>query len=244
MNSREARILAGDGAGLPSRQAYLNPEAVRAQKVRLALRAEHGRDWDGTADNDNIAWPLAKALLAEGNEELLKYAMKYRRIYDQAKSDAQLGGSGVSLKDGFSLDQRTVIKANGNIAYKGVRVVSSGDPKDTAPMMKVMPFAVDESGIERNAIKVPRVWNGDRPVNDMIDAKTLLHQLQMALGPVCEPFEMACIDAATLAEVGAASGASSRDGKPAAGRAICHLALITIRDMLGAIGRSDIKLDT
>lgn len=214
-------------------------KAMHKQKKRLAKRAKIGADWDGRSSaNDNQNWPLAKALLSEGNTELLKYALAYRRIYDSAKSEVVLGGSGATLDGGMSLDQRVHIRNNGTIAYKGIREVSAA-PQEVAPTMRVKPSGDDDSAPQRSSSTVPKPWRGDSAVNDMIDAKTKLSWLQHRLGHLCEPFELACIDGATLQEVGNAAGIANRAGSMGAGRALVHTALITVRDALGEVKRAD-----
>ena len=234
--SKRHALLAGEGAGLPARQAYNDSEkpGVHAQKARIAARTRHVKnDWDGAANDNEQSWPLATALLKEGNGDLLKYALAYRRIYDRAKSEAMLGASGARLDAGVALDRYTYLRPNGQVVYKHARKSVAAETDIPAKRF----VSVEEEAPDRNWTKVPKPWNGDAPVNDRIDAQRELSVLQEKLGPTAEPFEMACIDGATLTEVGGACGASSRDGKPAAGRAVCHLALITIRDSLGQIKR-------
>jgi hypothetical protein len=240
-NTKLARIVASEGDELPARMKYAPHEqdAIRVQKMRLGKRAAIGKDWDGKADNDNIAWPLAKALLAEGNTELLKYAMAYRRIHDTAKSEAMLGGKSVSVRDGIALDRYAYIRPNGTIVYKHARQKKSADV-DIPAKQYVAPFEDEEAQVNRNSINIPKPWHGDRPVNDMIDAQGQLAGLRRALGHLCEPFELACIDGRTLAEVGNAAGIANRAGSMGAGRALCHMALFTIRDFLGGVKRSDL----
>ena len=231
--SKRHALLAGEGAGLPARQAYNDSEkpGVHAQKARLAKRHKQSEGWDGEPHNDNSPWPLAKALLAEGNGDLLKYAMAYRRIYDRAKSEAVLGGSGARIDDGFSLDRYTYVRPNGEIVYNRPRQ-STAAGVDLPGRQYVAPTLPEEADSQRNWTKVPKPWNGDKPVNDRIDAQRELARLNAAMGPTVEPFEMACIDGATLAEVGNALGVANRAGSMGAGKALCHLALITIRDSL------------
>lgn len=234
--------LSSEGNDIPARMSYGEHErdAVHAEKRRLAARANYGKDWDGRADNDNIAWPLATSLIREGNLELLKAAMAYRRIYDTAKSESVLGGKGVALKDGFSLDRHIHIRASGSIAYKHVRQ-SEAASVDIPATAKVAPYANEEDGVERNTVRIPKPWEGDKPVNDMIDAQTKLASLHDRLGALVEPLEMAVIDGATYQAVGNASGVADRSGSIAAGRAIAHIALASVRDALGHVKRSDIS---
>ncbi|MDH2091110.1 hypothetical protein N5K21_20465 [Rhizobium pusense] len=238
------KAISSYGENLPARTVYAEHEkaGVHAQKRRLAIRAKIGSDWDGRAANDNIAWPLATALIKEGNTELLKYAMLYRKIHDTAKSGSLLGGSSPQLGNGVSLDQRQWIKPNGEIAYKGVRKVAKvvdecqGRRKTQTDAEGQITSGKQDSGYT----SVPKAWNGDRPVNDMIDAQKRLAGMQWRLGHLCEPFELACIDGKTLAEVGATIGISNRSGAQGAGRALVHTALITIRDMMGEVRRNDL----
>lgn len=211
-------------------------KAVSRELRRISKRQNVGTDWDGRPANDNLSWPLATALIKEGNTELLKYAMMYRKIYDTAKSEAKLGGATVALGEGVSLDQRQWIKPNGEIAYKGVRKVAN-ETKDTPPKRKTQ---TDSEKPDSGYTNVPKAWNGDRPVNDMIDAQKRLSELQWRLGHLCEPFELACIDGKTLAEVGTTIGILNRSGAQGAGRALVHTALVTLRDMIGEVRRNDI----
>lgn len=235
------RALAGEGENLNSRISYTDAErdGVHMQKVRLAKLSRAGSDWDGKPANDNIAWPLATALIREGNTELLKIAMYYRRVHDTAKSEAKLGGSSVSIGDGVALDRHTVIRANGSIAYKHVRQRTAADI-DIPAKQYVAPYDDTETEVQRNVVMVPKPWKGDEPVNNMIDAQGKLAGLQAHLGPLVEPLEMAVIDCATYQVIGNASGVADRSGSIAAGRAIVHMALVSLRDGIGKIKRADI----
>lgn len=236
-DNKRAAALGGDGSNLPARQKYTERDGdVRSQKVRLATRAKFGKDWDGKAANDNIAWPLAKALLAEGNGELLKYAMAYRKIYDQAKADVLIGVKGAPADVALTVVHRSrVDEATGNIVYGG-ELISKAANADIPPT-RAVPTNPDS---KKKAAPVPRPWTGDKPINDKLDAQGKLSALQSRLGHLCEPFEMACIDGATLQEVGNAVGIANRAGAMGAGRAIVHMALITVRDALGAVTRKDL----
>lgn len=208
----------------------------------MALRANIGKGWDGSAANDNVAWPLATALIREGNTELLKYAMKYRRIYDTAKSEAMLGGSTVNFGEGMAIDQRQWIKPNGQIAYKGARVVSTSEPEEQPKRRSATDSEEQMSSekVDSGWSNVPKQWKGDVPVNNMIDAQRELARLQARLGHLCEPFELACIDGATLEAVGNSEGIANRAGAMGAGRALLHKALVTLRDTMDPPSRGDI----
>lgn len=236
-----SRIANSDGSDIPARQSYTaaEREAVHAEKRRLAARASYGKDWDGKADNDNQNWPLATALVREGNPELLKAAMAYRRIHGQAHCGALLGGNGVALRDGFALDRHTQIRPNGTIAYKHVRQRTASEI-DIPAQRYVPPFEDEDAGMQHNVVKIPKPWNGDRPVNDMIDAQARLVALRSMLGVLVEPLEMSVVDGATYREVGNSAGIANKAGSEGAGRALVHAALISVRDALGNITRKSL----
>ncbi|MEJ5026357.1 hypothetical protein [Brucella anthropi] len=217
-------------------------KAIAKMRRRIERRQSIGNDWDGRAANDNLAWPLAVALIREGNTDLLKYAMMYRRIHTAAKSNALLGGSSVSLGEGMALDRHIHVRPNGSIAYKHVRQSAAASVDIPARRATVTDSEAQLSSekSESGYTNVPKPWRGDVPVNEMIDAQRKISRLQSALGYLCEPFELACIDGKTLAEVGATVGVSNRSGAQGAGRALVHTALITLRDILGDLQRKDI----
>lgn len=208
---------------------------VRKITRRIAMRQAIGEGWDGAA-NDNQPWPMAKALLAEGNKDLLKYAMAYKKIEASANSEATLGGSGVSLGGGMQLDRHVVIREDGSIATKHVRQSTAANV-DIPGKRKVRPFPDPETGVDRNTVRVQKPWSGDDKVNDMIDNKAILHFIQDKLGPLVEPFEMACIDGKTYEEVGRFMGVGNRTGATGAASAMVHMALITVRDALSGLRR-------
>lgn len=230
--------LSGEGENLASPIKYTAKEraGVHVQKRRLAARSKIGADWDGTAANDNIAWPLATALIREGNMELLKAAMYYRKVHDTAKSEAKLGGTSPEIASGYKLDRTTWVRASGGIATK-VRKLESMDAPAT---MRVSPFEDEDTLVQKNSVKIPKPWNGDAPVNSMIDAQRRLGELRERLGPLVEPFEMSVIDSAMYREIGNAVGVANKAGSEGAGRALVHTGLIAIRDAIGDVKRSDI----
>lgn len=210
-------------------------KAMRRYKVRIGKRQSIGKDWDGKADNDNIAWPLAKALLAEGSGDLLAYAMKYRKIHDMAKAEVALGFKGTPPPEMTIVHKNRIDESTGRIVYGGEFVLKSA-PTDIPATMK----APTNPDSKKNAAPVPKPWNGDMDLINAMDARGLLAHLQTRLGLLVEPFEMAVVDNATLAEVGNAAGIANRAGSMGAGRALVHTGLFTVRDALGALTRKDI----
>ncbi|THK38158.1 hypothetical protein EHS39_11590 [Ensifer sp. MPMI2T] len=246
-NSRRQRALCGEGEDLPARMSYTEEErdGVHAQKSRLAKRAQIGKDWDGKAANDNIAWPLATALIREGNTELLKAAMAYRKIHTEAHSGAVLGGRTASIGDGIALDRYTYVSASGHVSYQKPRQRKSADVDIPARQYTVPPSydSIDHSSEEvkvSNWSNIPKPYKGDEPVNRKIDAQSKLIELRHRLGVLAESLELAVVDGATYQSVGNASGVADRSGAISAGRAIVHMALIAVRDSLGNITRSDL----
>lgn len=212
-------------------------QACHAERSRLAVRAKIGKDWDGKAANDNIAWPLAKALLAEGNKELLKYAIAYRRIYDAAKSEAVLGGKSIGAESVNMTYARYLYeeKESGEIKYGPVKKsVAAGVA--IPPKQKRATDSLESGG---STSSVPKPWNGDASVNDMIDAKVKLEALDAKLGVLREPLELAIIDNKTLQEIGNSAGIANRAGAMGAGRVLVHMGLVTVRDSLGKLDRKD-----
>jgi hypothetical protein len=141
----------------------------------------------------------------------------------------------------MDLDRNVHIRDNGSIAHKHVRQAASANV-DIPVKRKTITDAETQQSSEKSDSgwsSVPKPWNGDAPVNNMIDAQRQLSRLQSALGHLCEPFELACIDGRTLQEVGNSVGTANRSGAQGAGRALVHMALVTLRDCLGELRRKD-----
>jgi len=212
--------------------------AMHKERARLAVRMKIGKDWDGKADNDNIAWPLATSLVREGNTELLKTAMAYRRIYDSANSDAVLGGSTYTPKEGKVIDYVSELdESTGRISYGKARKSNSADAIASTPARRKN---ITNDATLAASSPVPKPWNGDRAVNDMIDNRGKLADIRSRLGVLVEPLELAVVEGKTYQSVGNSIGVADRSGSIAAGRSVVHLALIAARDAIGEIRREDI----
>ncbi|MBD9542935.1 hypothetical protein IB276_26160 [Ensifer sp. ENS04] len=242
LSAKLQAVISGDGSNLPARTSYTEEErsGVHAQKSRLALRAKKGSDWDGEAANDNIAWPLATSLIREGNVELLKAAMYYRKMHDSAKSNAMLGGTSVRMDDGFSIDRYSVIRDDGKIAYRRTRKSTAANVDIPARRRFDASTAEDGDGPQKNWSSIPKPWNGDHPVNSKLDAQQRLIQLRGKLGILAEPFELAVVDGNTYEAVGNSLGHAHKVPATAAGRTAVHMGLITIRDAIGNVSREDL----
>lgn len=246
--SSKLRALCGDGWDLPARPKYAEheKEAVHAEKKRLAARAKKGADWDGTAANDNISWPLATSLIREGNTELLKAAMYYRKLHDEAHSGALLGGRTASIGDGMALDRYSYVKPNGSVIYKHPRQKKSADvdipaKRYTAPPSYENIVPTSEEVKVSNWSNIPKPYKGDEPVNRKLDAQSKLASLRRMLGVLCEPFEMAVIDGETYETIGKSLGQAHKVPATASGRTAVHMGLITVRDAIGTVSRRDLS---
>ncbi|MCW0235264.1 MAG: hypothetical protein OJJ21_16810 [Ferrovibrio sp.] len=190
-----------------------------------------GDGWDGKADNDNIGWPLAKALKADGKEHLLRAAMEYRRIEASANSGSQLGGTALGLEP-VRLDQKTWVNREGEVVTKGERKLTSAAYADVAPTQA----GRQTEGMMRPAQPAPKPWNGDAKVNAMIDDKDRLARLRGVLGPMVDAFEDAVLSGRTLEDIGRGVGrASSKSSAAPAGKAIVIMALYVVASELQRI---------
>jgi len=201
---------------------------INKARRRITARQSIGKDWDGVAANDNMSWPLAKALLAEKNHDLLKWAIRYRQIEASATSGALLKGNSLSPDEMMAIDQRTWIRPDGSIAYKGVRKLTAAQFSDEPATQAVR----TTPSTRARTRPVPRQWTGDNAVNDMIDNRNLIFSLRAGLGPIVEPFEMAVCEGATMEQVGRSMGVGNSVQASGAAKALVILGLITIRDAL------------
>lgn len=210
-------------------KAQETSRALNKLRRQIHKRQDIGKDWDGVAANDNkIDWPLSKAMLADGNGDLLRVAIKYRALHEKAMSEPLLG-EGVVAGGDLQILHRLVDRGDGTMVSKGEVVLKSAAPVEY-PAMRATPSTSDS---KKKAAPIPKPWNGDRHVNDAIDARALLAALRSRLGPLAEPLEMAVIDGDTITKVGGASGIRGRDQSIGAGKALVYTGLAIVRDALG-----------
>lgn len=228
-----ARIIPHAGDAHPMEHA--NDNLSRITK-RIAKRQSIGDGWDGKPDTESMGWPLAKALLAEGNHDLLKYAMRYRQIELSANNEAVLGGKSTA-GEAIQIDQKTWVRPDGSVAYLGERKLTAAKYVGDLPH-KQMTKANDNT--MRVAAPVPKKWTGDDVVIAHMDDMGRLAVLKRALGPLVEPFEAAVVYGATLEAVGRSIGAGSQKGASASGRAVVMMGLHVVRNTLGEIGKADL----
>ena len=195
-------------------------KSLRKAGRNATIRQNIGAGWNGKPDNDNIGWPLAKALKTSGEEHLLRAAMEYRRIEASANSGSQLGGVSVG-DEPVQIDQRTWINRRGEIVTKGLRKITAVAYADAPPTQA----ARTNEDTMRPAAPVPKLWRGDERVNAMIDDKARLSRLRGALGPLLDVFEEAVLSGRTLEEIGRASGAGNKISAMGGGRALVVMGL-------------------
>lgn len=186
-----------------------------AYRQQFLIRRGAAFEWKAPA-NDNQGWPLAKLLRAEGRDDLLRVAARYRQLDAVASNPSPLVGS--DLEGAVPLDQRTWLRPDGELAYKGARRLTARGFDDEEPT--------------RNGLPLPKKWTGDDPLNAMIDAKKAMERLRGRLGPLSEFVDDACIHGETLEAIGRSRGIGNEAGAKGAGRALVFLGLEVLAEAL------------
>lgn len=187
-----------------------------------------GDDWDGSMVHDNkIDWPLSKAMLQDGNHELLRTAIKYRTIHEKATMEPLLG-EGAYVHGELQILHKLVDRGDGVMVSRG-EVRLKARPPIEYPAQRSVPTTATS---KQKSAPIPKSWNGDKAVNDAIDARDLLARLRHRLGPLAEPLERAVIDGDTIQKVGGASGQRGAMQAIGAGKALVYTGLIMVRDYL------------
>ncbi|WMT90998.1 hypothetical protein [Pelagibacterium sp. H642] len=243
-NDNYHRALIGDGDDLPSPIRYLPHElpGIEKQKRRLAKMEAKRGDWDGTMcpANDNIGWPLAKALLAEKNHELLLVAIRYRQIERAATSGTQL--MGLSPTADLSIVHVSEAEDDGSVSFEKVRRSKSADAIATTPGRKARVISNEEG--EPSAVRsssVQRPWNGDDKLHAMIDAKSLLEKLRKAVGAFVDPLEAMVVEGETYEQVGRRFGVGNRAGAMGFARGVAHVGLLAAKGVLAGYTHIDAR---
>ncbi|RLP22178.1 hypothetical protein [Mesorhizobium sp. YM1C-6-2] len=190
---------------------------VDAQAGRLTSNR-----FSGQAANDNLDWPLAKLLRAEGADYHLSLAERYRDLWNAANMPHDLVGrdlaDNVYLMVEIEEDESTGARRN-----KGVKkVVGKKARLDVAATRAV---AADPDKTKRRSKPIPKKWTGDWPLLHAIDCGRELASAQTALGWLREAFEAAVVFGATLESVGRGHGVGNKAGAKGAGRALVMLGL-------------------
>jgi hypothetical protein len=223
--------ISGDGSDLPSSIRYQPHEenGVAKQKRRLARLDAQRPDWIAPPANDNFGWPLAKALLAEKNHELLRYAIKYRQIESSANDQEPLLGSS-PLAGIVNVEHETYVRPDGELTYGKVHRSTSVDSIAKTPARKKS-VANDQTTFASQRVAGP--WRGDDRLNAMIDNKEMLGRLRAALGAIVDPFEMLVLEGRTYEDAGRSMGVMPTRGAQYAARAMVHMGLLAVKRTLG-----------
>lgn len=243
-NDNYHRALAGDGSDLPSpiRHHPYEVPGIEKQKRRLAKLEAQRADWDGTMcpANDNIGWPLAKALLAEKNHDLLLVAIRYRQIERAATSGYQL--MGLSPTADLSIVHVSELEDDGSISFGKVRRSKSADAVATTSGRKARVISNDEADpAYARSSSVQRPWNGDDKLHAMIDGKRVLEKLREAIGAFVEPLEAMVVEGATYEEVGRRFGVGNRAGAMGFARGVAHVGLLAAKGVLAGYTHIDAR---
>lgn len=241
-NDNYHRALIGDGSDLPTPNRYQPYElyGIEKQKRRLAKLEAQRADWDGSMcpANDNIGWPLAKALLTEKNHDLLLVAIRYRQIERAATSGYQL--MGLSPTADLSITRVSETDENGDISQGGVRRSKSADAIATTPGRKARATDNDEGDpAPMRTSSVQRPWKGDDKLHAMIDGKKILEKLHEVLGAFVEPLEAMVVEGATYEEVGRRFGVGNRAGAMGFARGVAHVGLLAAKGVLAGYTHID-----
>lgn len=207
-------------------------------KRSLAKKRSSSDGWDGKADNDNPSIPIIKALLAEGNRDLLPALLLYRRVEAAATGCARLVGESFGNEPLHAEQDLWVNPETGLIERKGEKQSKS---KDALPWRARASDVMTWTRVKPLPPQVPVKWQGDAKVIARIDGTALLVGFRALLGPLVKPFEEAAIHGATLETVGMMAGATSSRSAMAVGRSVIHMSLIAIRDRAGPITHADLK---
>ncbi|QFT69621.1 hypothetical protein FIU93_22750 [Labrenzia sp. THAF35] len=214
-------------------------KAVTKAARKIKKRQSIGDDWDGKSSANNINWPLATALIREGNQELLKAAMFYRKVEAQAHSNPLIGGGGsVDMRE-VMIDRETRIRRNGEIVQADIRQSKASGAKVNCGTRTTK--ADDKTNPDDIKAPIQGAWSGDRAVNDRMDAERLYPRLEQLLGPILGPFEEMVCDGLTYEQAGRRMGVGNEAGARGAAQAVAHLGLVRVRDFAGNVSRDDLR---
>lgn len=205
---------------------------VLFQQGRLKALEARRPDWDGTPDaaNDNVGWPLARALRIEGNLELLRIAVRYRQIERDATDGCQL--MGLSPTADLGLDRESKANEDGSITFGKVRKSSSANAAASTPGRRSKSTARDDGTTSHlRSSNVQRKWTGDDKLNARIDASRILAELRAAVGAFAGPLEALVVEGETYEQVGRSAGIGNRAGAIGYGRGVAHQGLLAAKDV-------------
>lgn len=190
---------------------------IRAQSAWISSSRHSGQ-----AANDNVDWPLAKLLRAEGNDYLLRLAERYRDMWNAANMPCELVGRDLADNIYLMADIRED-ESTGTRKNKGVKKVKGKKARlDVPPRQALRTRSEQPKG---RSAAVPKKWQGDWPLLHHIDCRRDLSAAQSALGPLREAFEAAVVGGETLEAIGRDHGVGNKAGAKGAGRALVYTGL-------------------
>lgn len=197
--------LPGDGPTITHR--------LLAQAARLS-----SMHWNGAA-NDNENSPLLKALRTDKRDSDVTLVQRYRELADDCLAEIR----GQAIEGDMYPARRLDLDAD---VSKGDIVLKAG---------RQAPSHVADPSVETRKLSkpIPKKWEGDRAINNAIDARAVIAQLRAALGPLVDLFEETALGSTTLERIGERRGVKVKPG--IAGKAIVYFAVDTLAQAWDAL---------
>lgn len=203
--------------------------------------------------NDNRepqSWPLAEALRRAGREADLEVCEMYRGLWSVMAADPLQGRdpnmaddeeeevhtesrSTINGKDAF--DKFGIVTGTGEIQYKGVRQLAR-----TPGTSRKATHKGDAATGGRYAVTTARF--SESTLIAQIDMRGAWGRLRAAIRTLLAAFEAACLDGATLTEIGEARGFKDRQAS-AAGKALVFEAIGALSEEWNDIRREARELE-
>jgi hypothetical protein len=197
--------LPGDGPTITHR--------LLAQAARLS-----SMNWNGAA-NDNENSPLLKALRTDKRDSDVAMVQRYRKLVQDCL--AEIRGQAI---EGDMYPARR-LDLDGNV-FKGDIVLKAG-------RHAALPAADPSIETRKLSKPIPKKWEGDRAINNAIDARAVIAELRASLGPLVDVFEDAALGSTTLEKIGERRGVKVKAG--IAGKAIVYFAVDTLAQAWDAL---------
>ncbi|WP_192359496.1 hypothetical protein [Mesorhizobium mediterraneum] len=192
---------------------------MHGEKERLAIRQGIGDP--ACPANDNEDFPLLAVLRRDGRDDYVRLVTRYRRLVALCASNPlpgidyghSSGGQPEYVTQRLKGDTAPEVAVDaahaagwpcdtvpgGELRYKAVRQVK---PHGETPAARAV-VATEETRVRTASLAVK--FN-DRVLLAQIDAKPILTELRLALGPLVDPFEDAVLGARTFTAIGKARG--------------------------------------
>ncbi|QPC43503.1 hypothetical protein HW532_12835 [Kaustia mangrovi] len=219
----------------PNNNAHAINAKGKAVHRQTIGRMANGDEWDNRIHDDLPDWPLAKALKADKQNDLLEVARQFRRIYDQAHTHVEIMGSDYERGSLYVVHRTSVDKKTGAVQYGKVLRSHSADTIATEAARRRVG---DTSRTIKGHAPVARRWEGDHTINRMLDARRLLADLLARLGPIRDEVVAAVVHGDTMEDVGRMMGASNQKYALGAGKQVVLRGLVAVRDALADMRRN------